>query len=884
MRECCAALFLPELIAHARKDRTIPVFALGQSVLQSLGIKVSGYKKLQGKLLEANVHGRRVVVMPTISKRQLSANPEHFEIMRVHLLQFLEHVNNIHRGQELIAQQDIQNLTKDYVFPTTIKEVRELVDHIVTYAHDGKDPHKHLISLDTETNTLFPHRNRLKLLSVVCAWDTRKAASIPVEHSESPFTFAELAPYLQRLLCCEKPKAFHNAKYDLKILQRKGWNVHNLRWDTMLGEHLLEESKTGYYDLKSLSQTFLPAYGGYEDELQTLNKKLVSDYLKAQKINESEFKGIAKKLLKDFGYEFIPLSMLNVYGAIDADVTRQLAYIQRKRMQLEQERITKRRLRLGTNAYFKKIAAPGTRDPAPLESLMFQQSLPITQTLARMEAHGVKIDRDYVTQLSHDMSKTLRQRKIEMLSMLPQGALSGQDFNPDSPPQLRKLLFGTGYIHPETGQTVCYQGALPEEEIPRTEKGAISTNAKFLRVLVNQHDCVFAKALLEYRALAKARGTFLVNILSLSEEDGRIHSNFNIHGAATGRFSSSDPNLQNQPKKIAGHNIKKSFIPVDPGTQVFMNADAKAAEVRLYSAYSGDKNLIQALREGMDPHSFFSSKVLRPESILQNVDPSRHKDTLALVGIDLDHAWNYEDFQRRGMYIGTPENPGPDPAYGQRLAKLRDNIKRVVFGILYGAAAKKVASIVGITDEQGDVIVKSLFAMFPSIEKYAEDTRMKVRELGVVETYFGRRRRFNLQGMTFRARNRAERQAINMLIQSTSADIVTRVLISVDDPIRFDFGGQLLLTVHDSICAQIPKKYIQQLPDFIHEYGVKQVERLCPWMPVPFLWDVEIGPSYGEVMSIRDYTDSYMPDTSPDDFIDCEIKEDLEVLALSDVG
>jgi DNA polymerase I-like protein with 3'-5' exonuclease and polymerase domains len=313
-----------------------------------------------------------------------------------------------------------------------------------------------------------------------------------------------------------------------------------------------------------------------------------------------------------------------------------------------------------------------------------------------------------------------------------------------------------------------------------------------------------------------------------------------------------------------------------------MNADAKAAEVRLYAAYSKDANLIQALRDGMDPHSFFSSRVLNPEVILQKVPASQHKETLALVGIDLDHKWDYEDFQKRNVYAGTSEILGTDPEYGQRLIKLRDNIKRVVFGILYGAAARKVASIVGITDEQGEVIVNSLFTMFPSIEKYAENTRVKVQHLGLVETYFGRRRRCNLSNLSFRARNRAERQAVNMLIQSTTADIVTRVLVSMDDPIRFDLGGHLLLTVHDSIGAQIPKKYISQLPDFVHEYGVKQVERLCPWMPVPFLWDIEIGPSYGEVMDLKEYTDSHVIDTSPDDFMDCEIREDLEIEAFGE--
>jgi DNA polymerase-1 len=360
-----------------------------------------------------------------------------------------------------------------------------------------------------------------------------------------------------------------------------------------------------------------------------------------------------------------------------------------------------------------------------------------------------------------------------------------------------------------------------------------------------------------------------------------MHTTFNIHGTGTGRLSSVDENMQNVPKKIGDHNIKKSFIPTNPDTQVIMNADAKAAEVRVYAAYSQDKNLIKALNDGMDPHSFFSSRILNPKTVVESIPRSERRTALSLIGIDDEHAWNYEDFQNRGVFSGTSENPGSEPKYGQQLEKLRSNIKRVVFGVLYGAAPKKVSSIVGIAEEQGAAIIAQLFKMFPTLEKYIDNTKEKVRRLGCVETFFGRRRRFQLNGMTFGMRNKAERQAVNMLVQSTSSDIIMRVLVDIDRVIEADFGGRLLITVHDSVVAEIPKEYISQMPDFIHEYGVKRVRENYRWMPVPFLWDVEVGPSYGELSSVDAYLagHQHVDQISRDDYLDHEIKSDFERLA-----
>jgi DNA polymerase I-like protein with 3'-5' exonuclease and polymerase domains len=874
---CCNPLFVDELLTFGKKDRPLMIFAMGDAVLRALGVQFRKYTSLQERFVSCKIKGRRVYIFVSMSKQQLAAKTGYFELFKIHVNLFLAAVRDLQKGKTPQLKPSRDELSKNYQYPKTIAQVSKLVDHIIGYSERGKDPDNWAISIDTETNTKFAHRPKLRLLSVVVSWGKGLAASIPVDHPESPWTFEEVAPHIQRLLLCSKPKVLHNAKFDYKVLKRQGWEMKRLAWDTMTGEHNLVEDKKGFYGLKDLTNTMVPTYAGYEGQLQDIMAQEEADSQiaesKKEKTKKPKLKGAAKKLADDTeteGFLKVPLAELNLYGAVDADVTRQIMLLQRERGTTENWKLAKKRRRLGRNIHFRKIARPGTDLRDPLTHNMFHRIIPATKVLANMELYGVKVDRDYLDELAVRMNLSIQHSEAEMIPMTPEGI----EFNPSSAHDLRKLLFGTGFKHPETGEVVCYQGVV---EPPRTETGLPSTNAQFLRLLKTQYDCPLSDAVLRYRATHKALTTFVSNIRALSEEDGRMHTNFHQHGTATYRLSSSDENMQNIPFQIGDHNIKKIFIPTNRETDVICNADAKAAEVRMYAAYSKDPNLIKALNEGMDPHSFFAGMVFNPDVILEGVPSDMKKIVLDTVGIDDEHNWDYDDFVKRGYLIGSKKSPGPDPAYGKRLEKLRKNIKRLVFGILYGASKFKISSIVGIPNEQAQAIIDSLFKMFPSIPAYIAETKDQVRHIGAVETFLGRRRRFDLRGLTPYMKSKAERQAVNFKIQSTSSDVVLEVLCDVEDPIRRDFGGHLLITVHDSIVAEIPKKYVSQLPDFFEKYGVENVARRCPWLPVPFKWDVEVGPSYGEVIDVNDYiNENNIAYFDPEDYLEQEIKADFE--------
>jgi DNA polymerase-1 len=270
--------------------------------------------------------------------------------------------------------------------------------------------------------------------------------------------------------------------------------------------------------------------------------------------------------------------------------------------------------------------------------------------------------------------------------------------------------------------------------------------------------------------------------------------------------------MQNQPKKLAGVNIKKIFIPDDPEEELIFNVDWKGAEIRVFTAYAPDKALIDALNSGLDVHSWFTQEIF---------------------GIPYEEVEAKKDID-------------------DEMSKTRTTVKRVVFGILYGAMARKIAETAGISEEAAQAVIDKLFLRFPSLVNYMDEVVAQIKNKGFVETLFGRRRRFPLQTVNGFFRGQAERRGKNMKIQSTSSDIVVAQLVEIFENIG-QLGGRCCITVHDSIVGTIKKKHLGEAQAFFDYYCVKRVREKFPWLPVDFAHDVSVGPNYGETIALADY-------------------------------
>lgn len=550
----------------------------------------------------------------------------------------------------------------------------------------------------------------------------------------------------------------------------------------------------------------------------------------------------------DAGFEKVPIHELQIYGAVDGDVTRQLTLLQGERLRdeanesyvahlLRSERITPQ------DAHARVRAKPPV---SRTRALMMSHVIPASRTLGRMEYYGMRVDFAYADKLEKGLTEVIERTKSELRQMCPEiYGPTRAEFNINSGVHLAWLLYHSEWLHPDGTKMP------PVECRELTKKGAESTAAKALMpyvvyddgterdekgkpIKVVRKESYFLEQLFLYKKAIKARDTFLVNTRVLSKRDGKLHTSFHINGTGTGRLSSSDQNLQNIPSKLANFLIKKLFIADDPDTMVVVNADYKGAEVRVFTAYARDPALIKALNDGMDMHSFFASRVFGQP---------------------------YEDFENRGNAAALP-----DSDYRKLLNTLRTQIKRTVFGILYGAGAPKIAETIGKSVEEAQEVIDLLFKMFPAIKDYIDETHYLVARDQYVETFFGRRRRFPLVAVS-RHRSRAQRQAGNFKIQSTSSDIVIDRLVEIDEMIRSDntwpewgidkplhtYGVRLLLTVHDSIVLQWPRALLHALEPWMRYYGEERVREKFEWLPVPFKVDIEVGPSYGEVVPLHEY-------------------------------
>jgi DNA polymerase I-like protein with 3'-5' exonuclease and polymerase domains len=563
--------------------------------------------------------------------------------------------------------------------------------------------------------------------------------------------------------------------------------------------------------------------------------------------------------MSDGGYEKIPFDVLQIYGAVDGDATRRLTDVQLHRLQVE-----------AANAGLAK---------SPTRPLMKTHCIPATRTLGEMEYYGTRIDQNYLAGLDKKLTGVIDTAMVDLYAMIEgvsvadaavdvtRATLAGEDpygKSLTSAADLAKIVYEQGWKHPDgtaMPPVACLNYTKKTKKPSMAEKDLrpyiAYDDVPGTKDKVPRRESVFLDKLFLFRKATKARDTFLENLRVLSKRDGKIHTSFHLNGTGTGRLSSSNMNLQNVPKKLGGVNLKALFIP-DSDDMVIVNADYKGAEVRVFTVYAKDPALIKALNEGLDMHSFFAHKVFKRP---------------------------YEDYENRGK----PES-GLSADYRALLDKERTSIKRVVFGILYGAGEGKIAETIGIDITEARAIIALLFEMFPAIKDYIDDIKQIVQADKYVETVFGRRRRFPLTA-TSRHRSRAERQAGNFKIQSTSSDIVISQLCEIHQMIKSNqtwpqwgihqplhtYGVRLLLTVHDSIVLQWPKKLLPALEPWLTYYGETRVKEKYPWLPVPFKMDIEVGENYGEVMPVDKYMANAPPELFAEHYITAIQEDELDV-------
>ena len=379
-----------------------------------------------------------------------------------------------------------------------------------------------------------------------------------------------------------------------------------------------------------------------------------------------------------------------------------------------------------------------------LDGVFRDVEMPLAFVLRDMEQEGFLVDADALRQLGVSFDATIA-RLIDEIA-----ELAGEKINLNSPKQLGEMLFE--------------RMGLPA---PKKTRTGYSTSAEVLEELAAEHP-VCAK-ILEYRKYSKLRSTYIDSLIQLRDDAGRVHTHFDQVGTATGRLSSSEPNLQNIPVRTElGREIRGAFI-AKPG-HVLVDADYSQIELRVLAHISGDATMIDAFRKGEDIHARTAAEV-----------------------------------------YGVP--------FDQVTHQMRSASKAVNFGIVYGISAFSLSQDIGVSVAEAKAYMEAYFATFPGVRKYMDEVVEKAREMGYVETLLHRRRDLpELKSSNFNLRSFGERVALNMPVQGTAADVMKLAMVAVHKRLKAEnLQARLVLQVHDELIVECPEEEAETVAKLLEE-------------------------------------------------------------------
>ena len=424
-------------------------------------------------------------------------------------------------------------------------------------------------------------------------------------------------------------------------------------------------------------------------------------------------------------------------------------------------------------AYVAAVAAlyallPGKLRECGMEKLYYEIELPLCAVLARMETRGVLVDQMALVAFGNMLEVGIQKDQADIFRY------AGQEFNINSPKQLGEILFEKLGLPP----------------VKKTKSG-YSTNAEVLEKLKSRHPIV--EAILDYRTLTKLKSTYADGLVKEIADDGRIHTTFQNMVTATGRLSSTEPNLQNIPVRTElGSEIRKMFVPKDGW--VFVDADYSQIELRVLAHIAEDAHMQAAFTSGMDIHTATAAQVFHV----------------------------------------APEDVTP---------LMRRHAKAVNFGIVYGISEFSLAEDIGVTRKEAKAYIENYLQNYAGVREYMKNIVAQAKQDGFVTTMFGRRRNLpELKSSNFNIRSFGERVALNTPIQGTAADIIKLAMIHVDKALREQkLQARLVLQVHDELIVECPIEEREQVTALLTE----QMEHVAK-LSVPLLAEAKSGASWYE--------------------------------------
>ncbi|MDY6862014.1 MAG: DNA polymerase I [Thermodesulfobacteriota bacterium] len=627
---------------------------------------------------------------------------------------------NLKEIERLFTELEFMSLLRDFV----PKEQPSFKDYTPIFKREEfleilhKLEGNSIFSIDLETTSKDPMQ--AEIVGISLAWEEDRAYYIPFGHDYSgapeQLEFEWVSSKLKPLLESNGiKKVGQNIKFDYIVLWRKGIEIKNIFFDTIVASYLLNPSK-------------------YNHSLDNI----ALDYLGYRMIS---YKEITKDGKKTLPFNKVDISAAARYSCEDADITFIL---------------------------YKKLSPKISRED--LSPLFYEVELPLIEVLSQMEIKGVKIDTGILKKMSTNIDAKLKELEGNIYNQ------AGGTFNINSPQQLGKVLFEE----------------LKLPVIKKTKTG-YSTDMGVLSKLSITYE--LPALILEYRSLSKLKSTYIDSLPNLvNPETGRIHTSYNQTVTATGRLSSSDPNLQNIPIRTPiGKMIRTAFITEDG--YLILSADYSQIELRITSHFAEDELLIHAFAEGEDIHTQTAAEVF-----------------------DL-----------------TPENVTDE---------IRRRAKAINFGIIYGMGAYGLSQELGISVNQAKEYIDSYFNKYSGVKKFINMLIEKAKEKGYVTTLLGRRRYLKeIHSPDKNLRQFAERTAINTVIQGTAADLIKVAMINIHLKLNERFlKSRMIIQVHDELVFEVAENELDEVKKI-----VKNEMEGALKLKTPLKVDLKAGKHWGEV-------------------------------------
>ena len=653
--------------------------------------------------------------------------------------------------------EPVTALDADAVSYTTVYE-RDELDAAADVVADA--PH---LSFDTETTSTDPMRARLVGVSLAKA--EKRAVYVPTPLPDGTAQDDALAPIRQSLEDPDLLKVGHNVKYDLEVMARHGVTVRGPIFDTMVAHYLLDpEASHKLDDVSSFHLNYRP--------------QPITDLI-----------GTGKNALT---MDQVPVEDVGPYACEDADIALRLVPVLTERLK-EMDQGEGRLLQIAQDIEF-----------------------PLVPVLASMEMAGVKVDETVLAEIRVGLDRQLAEQEVEITK------LAGRPFGIGSTKQLGEILFNDPPTDEERAAALQWEQDVKDNEAgevegdpdakPKTKKqlkdeaptyglglqpkgktktGKPKTDEKVLAELAQEHP--LPGLVLDWRKVSKLKSTYVDRLPELIHPDtGRVHTDFNQTVTATGRLSSSNPNLQNIPIRTdLGKEIRRAFV-AEPG-HVFMAADYAQIELRIIAHMSGDTELVQAFADQKDIHTATGATVF---------------------GVD------YDDVTR----------------------DQRDKVKQVNYGIPYGISAFGLANRLRIGNSEAQELIDQYRAAYPRVIEFLDGLADQARQREYVETLLGRRRyvpQINSRNPNDRAY--AERIAVNMPIQGTQADMIKIAMIAIHAGLaEVSAGARMILQVHDELVFEVPEADVDAVSEFVRQ----QMAEALPLGDVPVVVDVGVADNW----------------------------------------